>query len=650
MTLRLAIAAVLTCLLGAGPPGYVYDPASTEIPNGISVLCPHENCAYATEAGTSQLSHGSLIFGSVKFDCANPKRCYTDLHLHGHRIWISGVNPPLIDHATGKTTLVFPEAYTVTYQWADKPGRWVLEDVPEFIPASWLLTGKGDESDRLCWLINIAHRLGRGVLFDIPVGYSQVIELPNGFRWRGMGDGKRGPHLLAAAVLERMRLDIGNYDPRNAWGTELQAYLLTSPPTITHKPDCKRLTIEDLDLDGDCFSVDWKAVQSDPTKWDAAAVSQSLRESFCCAGLAFINQSNRPVDGLVANLRNVHVHDFPGSCVIGHPSMRFVTENLTLGNSVSGRVAYYLPGHHRNRVSYGFSRTSVERALPMVCDGWKYAYGSGPANPWPENAAGSNVLGLVNHEHVDVRHGRKLQPVEIRGVDIDCKGSPFDTALSWSIDCRVSGTVRNGIVGCGANAVGEINAELDLTTENVPPPALTFASTGTANWNRLTLKHVNHRTERPEPAGGWGYNNATQVNAWMAVVSTPPTVSLKRGPHHAPEARQEIVFEGVSDDWPTLGLVHFVDWGLIQPGECIPTTVIIRGGRFNNRVHNKIGWMPGYQQKPPPSFDPAKYPVKVILDGVTLNDVTPGPFRGDDSYAMQAKTIVLRDCRMVRVP
>jgi hypothetical protein len=621
---------------------FYYDPTSTLPPDGISVICPPENRGIQTDVisgGWRQLSKTQLILGSVHFSSVNNSApSYTDWRLHGHSTYPIGVPTPFIEHATGKVKSPYPADYYVTYDYAAIPGRYIrIWDANTPVTPSMLGEGEdGDDSNIICWALNIASQLGRDVFLEKEYTFSSVIELPNNMRLFGRGDNESGLKLLANKCMQRYRKDLGHYDSKNGFPSLLDAYLYCYPPCITHKNDARSIRIDDLHINGNQGEFNWTEIDTYPIKWNKPDVANVLQNSPAMAGLAFTNQNNRVVN-LNIRINNVHVHDFPSSCALFSIGCLVSSKNMTLGNAVSGRVLYYAPGHHENLTLYGFSRTSMARIPgPFICNGFKYE-SRGYTNSWPGNAEPQNVLGIINEALKDVRAGRKSVPIEIYGIDIDCRNSPFQTAIGIGAECTLRGKVRDGLITTGANMVGTIdNCEVDLVTENSKPPIFTFVSNNAqGNWGSLLWKQTEHRTSRPQI----DWNNH---HDWNSKMDNPTQVRVRRNISHCPEATQTIELRYKSD-WYQQGLVWIPDLVNLTPQQCVPTTIKLVDCVFNNQYAQLIGVNEGFTQTIPSGL--SNYPVRIHAENCLFNIIPGQPFRGDSQYPQQFEIFKMRNCR-----
>lgn len=464
-----------------------------------------------------------------------------------------------------------------------------------------------DDTELLRWSLLVSRVLDVPLWIDREYGYSDVLETQENQTIRGNGPYAPGLRMLPGEWFA---------NPDFSWPKRGVA-------AIVHAPGVKWFTLRDLQLDGGQQDVDWHAVATGP---HAARFSQFLRESPCWGGVCPTTQDGRsPLEELT--LENVHIHDCPGSCLFGMAKVH--ARNLTLGNSVSGRILYRFRGECTGLHTYGFSRSSVARVnAQSTIAGWTYR-GEGQVNPWPTNDQPDTIVAIERMSGVE-------GSVTLSGIDFDGADSVFldTTAIRSNDDCRISGEVRN-LRSFAASPVnlGPYTVALDLVCRDSRPPDLGWPL---ANVRDARLRYVNTTTRKSKADHDWSYT-AAGYRDWSRAVPEGFKVSVARKPHHAPDHTQTIELH-IDEDWPQWLVVHFVDLAidgrLRRPDEVIPTTVRV-SGRIDNRLANWIGTMPGVTQAV--QFTPAeleRLPVRVIVDGLACRKVEPGSFRGNQPWSV----------------
>ena len=489
---------------------------------------------------------------------------------------------------------------------------------PSDVPL-WAGTAENDDTERVRCALLIARVLRAPVHIDREYRYSGVLELQENQIIYG-----NGPHAPGLRMNPKPWFDAPDF----SWPKSGVA-------AIVHAPGVKRFTVRDLQIDGGQQDVDWQAVATGP---NAAKFSQWLRESPSWAGLAPTTQDGRsPCEEIT--LENVHIHDCPGTCLFGMAMMR--CRNLTLGNSVSGRILYRFRGECTGLHTYGYSRSSVARInAPATIVGWTYR-GGGYVNPWPENEQPGAICAI---ERLTSSPGM----VALENIDWDGKDSVFagTVALRANEHCRVTGCLR-GLRSFDSSPVqlGSYTVDLDLRTTDSAPPNL-FAGQ-LANVRDARIKWVNTDT-RDKSAIDWSYTG-TAYAVWSRLLHNAVQVSVARKPHHPPDHEQRIELH-VDNPWPTNLVLHLPDlcvfengaWRMRRADEVVPTTVRLTG-RIDNRIAAWIGTQPGWSQGyVPTAAELEALPVRVIIDGLRCNTIAPGPFVGDQPWTIHAGMIEVR--------
>jgi hypothetical protein len=249
-------------------------------------------------------------------------------------------------------------------------------------------------------------------------------------------------------------------------------------------------------------------------------------------------------------------------------------------------------------------------------------------------------LGLVNPVSPDSDQTTVIGTSDARGdgeinlpnIDIDLTGSKFESGIAFGASGLVRGVVRGGNTNYGGSSSGALKATIDLDIEG-EPPTLSFPSgNGQANWAFLDatfrLRGVNPNSRE----------------------DSPPVLHLKRNASHPPGHTQDIRLRITSNSpnygtvppgpRPCLGLLHLPDLAAITPAECVPTTILIDGGRFNNTTSQLVSVNPGYGQQTWPT-NIADYPVRITVQNAVLNIVKPSA----SNYAAQFRILTLVNCR-----
>lgn len=476
---------------------------------------------------------------------------------------------------------------------------------------------EGDDTELLQWSLLASRVLGVPLYINREYRYSRVLEIHEGQTVYGNGPFKPGLRMDVKSIIESQSTAV--FDANQA--------------SFCHAPGVNQFTIRDLQIDGGQYDIDWEATTS-VEPW-ATDLSQRLREAPYYSGLGLVTQNgrNNPTEVI---LENIHVHDTCGTCMFGVPKIR--GRNITLGNSVSGRVLYAFRGECFGLHTYGFTRTSIARITTNCCiDGWTYE-GRGFTNPWPANAPQQNVCGIQNFA------GDPVGVCELRNIHWDGSDSELSQSFHASANCMVTGHIKN-LDGPYTNDVntGPFSMNFDLVAVDCKPPSL--STFGLANVRSAKIRWV-HKTEtRDKTAIDWSYTGP-EYAVWSPQLDVPFSISVARQAHHAADHEQRIHIH-LDHDWPTWFVIHFPDLCIDDGGlrlrtaeEIIPTYVTM-SGRVDNRLAVWIGANGGFSNQVVPQLgELAALPIRVIFDGLACNEIPPGNFRGDDPHTIHSEMYV----------
>lgn len=604
------------------PAGYWLDSTSTAAPDGVTVLAPPDCQQSHTEElrgpGYLRLAHQQIVLGSVTLDCGDPAKSCDDWRLHGHRNYLTGGNPPYIDHARGLLRLPFPElTYRVSYRYAASPGRWVATDTRSPLSPSMLgAAGDGvtDDTDRLAWTINVAAATGRGLYLDRCYAFGCIIELP-AITITGRGADVPGLRMLPS-VLDMYRH--GYIRP------PLTEALNQWPAHITAAHGAKSVTIRDVLIEGAAATVNWADVT--PANYYTKRLADDLQNSPTFSGLSVSDQSNRRPPQTVT-LENVAIRDCLGSCLLGFADTRFSTRNLTLENSVGCRLMYSALGTHQNLSlkGYGWLLRAEE---PFVCAGLTYR--GGDHHPWPLSANYSNQGGI---ELGNVRSWPRMpQPTHVTGLDLDFTGTPITRGLVLCGEAHIEGTIRHHdsarpllpFVTVGSTIRGAApGARITLRTINGASPVLSHVSgTTKANWQDLIF----------------AWHNTVDANHQTSWPIEAPVIRVARQPDSPAVQTITLTMHPGTKMWNAL---HVPDAQETPARDCVPTIVVIRGSVLDLESTNVVATRRGATEET--QADIADKPLRVRFVDCVIRLGTVGTPRNLER--LRVKTVEFVRCQ-----
>lgn len=601
------------------------EPTSTLPPDGVAVVCPIESSSQGSDevsgSGWRQLSHTQLLFGTVTLTCDDEQLCCTDLDLHGHQQWcIGGVaNQPLIDYVTGRIKLpVANKSYTVTYRFASLPGRLVrIWGRDEPVTPSMC-------SGSVHWAATMARWLNHPVHFEGET-VSHVLEFPSGSRVSGK------LHYDARAAIERMRIDVGNYIPKNGWATKLDGALVRGGLGATVTSNATEITFTDFEIYADRLDdAYWDEVLNTPTKWNKADVQNAFQNSPYGCGLFFTPQSGRVVTGLKINVtERLHVHDMPGSCILSSVDVFWDADTIEIGSSFHGRPYYELRGVIGLLSLYGHSRTSMARIPSGTTISTLRYRSNGQTNP---ASAAENQIAVMG-----ISDARGEEEVHVPNIDVDLTGSVYKFGASIGMSGVFRGRVKGGGLVFNASAKGAIKTSLDLDLEGEPPP-LCYPKFG----NNVIKAQANFAwLDATFFLRGVNPNNRPD---------SPSMIGVQRNDSHPEGHTQNLLLRYRGSRWYSgqrkdaitcLGLTHLHDLSTTSVADCVPTNIVIDGGRFNNRTTQIISPNVGYTVQTWPT-NTSDYPVRVMVRNAVLNVWKPAP--QDNTYPQQFEILTLENC------
>lgn len=472
-----------------------------------------------------------------------------------------------------------------------------------------------DDTEVLQWALLVSRVLGVPLYINREVRYSTgVLEIQEGQTVYGNGPFRPGLRMDVKSIIESQSIATVN------------SYL----PSLCHAPGVDKFTIRDLQIDGGQGDIDWAAIAESGQY--AADLSNVLRNSPGYSGLGLVNQSGRNVPTEVV-LEDIHIHDTCGTCMFGFPKIR--GRNITLGNSVSGRVLYRFYGECLGLHTYGFTRSSIARVnAACLINHWTYE-GMGHTNPWPENASQRNICAIERQSGVPGR-------AQLLNIYWDGTDSELFESFKANENCIVTGRIKSLKGPYTADVeIGPYSMDFDLVATDCTPPDL--AAFEKANLRSANIRWVHKTESRDKATIDWSYTGPAYA-VWSKNIDLPIRVSVARKAWHAADHEQRINIH-FDHDWPQWLVLQLpdltIDDGsglrLRTPEEVVPTYIRL-SGRIDNRMAAWIGPRGGVTEQYVPQLGELEaLPIKVIFDGLACNEISPGSFRGDQPHTIHSE-------------
>ena len=612
---------------------WLWDPTSTAHPDGISVVCPLSCRTYNsyeanfTNGQAHPLLDSKIILGTLNLEGADPDHSASDWELHGHTWHMEPLRPgnlPLIDHKAGTVWSYVTDSFTVSYQYASQPGRWIRQWGPDDPVCISMLSDDQlvDHTDRIRWCVNLAHSLNRDICIDGHYYYSGVIELYSGQTIYGTRGAKL--EVRSADVIEKYRIDVGNSNSINGCASWFENALQTTRPYLLPKPHGTNYTIRDLELYGAADLVDWMWVR-DSGSFDPTELAHQFQDAPQWGAWAFTTHGGRPNNNPKLTIRNCHIHDYASAMLLMDGTVDI--DGLKAGNVVGNRAIYRCRGVIRNLETYGWCRFNpVRHNHPIRIENWKHTSNQA-GHPWPEITF-TNVAVCEGENTQGWNDSREQYTAILDGIDIDVTG--FADGLSLSAETYVRGIIRNAVGAWRINdkiegAISQIHA--DVVLDNAGTPSLSWPWTNAqANVRDFQIRCVDRTPAIAPPGVGrhWG-------------------LFVARNPSHSANHAQQISVRH-SSDHPLKSLVHISDVST-RTGytDTIPTTFDLSGS-FNNTRASLVHFRPGIDEQGPTPIV-GSVPVRINLHDALINMIAPGGLALNNYYPEQFKVLSMARVR-----
>jgi len=635
-----------------------YDAGSEDFPDQLETLIATAHTEEATEShdlsSTKTLANTPVIFGTVTLiDTVDGTYTCTDTILHKHRI---GTNQaPYINHETGSVSLK-NRIFDITYRYASAPGRWkrMLKPTTPVSPYMLGAIGSGDETDLVAWSLLKANALGRNVFIDREYFYTRHLQLYSNQLLYGRGREKAGLSCLGDAVMDRYRTDLDNVDPSTGVDTSLHSQIGTAQPSISPKSGSDSFRIRDLQMKGNILDFDWA------THEDSLAGAQNAWQNspqYC--GITATEQNGCVVLGLKCEVENVWIHGYGASLMLFSNAIdnNSFARNPKLGNCLGQRFWYGWSGYVQNYHAHGYFRYDLGRWYnPLHCHGLLYRDDWQATWPAWEDVVGddrdgnamqmaSGTGGTVNN---DIRSGRKAGPFVIHGLDVD-----FNTALNSVMTYLLSMRQENEVIGVcrhllpGAsspNYTGAIERVVwDLLTVDSQLPNKGVTASGYVASHHQEM--VNIQRTRAVPAGDGSFDWGNSSN-WFSVVSFAPAIGIGKNSFGVDEFVRWNKRE-LQCDYPVDHVVRIPSIRDTAAEDIYPSQMVLSGhinNRFprffmpDNNLTVQVADLAEYA-----TFE--TYPVRVYLDRLTFNVITPPGGTWKNTYFEELRIIKMRGCR-----
>jgi hypothetical protein len=370
--------------------GTVFIPDS-ELSTLISEVIPPGTFTAATDADVAMgysLSHAGIDLESVECVLTNGGETITGWQMHGHVMAPTTTyrqfSPqlPLIDTANGKFRDPYGAltGYTtktggllIRYKYATSGLRLKRVTGDRFDLRWWPVTSVDDESgpqvdntDYICWANNAAALAGAQEIYHHDFyHYGNAIEQPDGVAWVG-----RGPDLSGLVVMDEEGYselllskstapNAANHPgaaPYSIW-FKYQHFFKSYTPTVSAASGAKRLTLEDISLDGNADNN--LAYWTDQSLYanGYADSNQYFYNSPLYTGYNLSNAQARVVpEGQKLIIRgHVKITGYGGGSIIGDGNNRTIqTGLLEVGDSLHNHWLYHVDGEFDNLHCSGY--------------------------------------------------------------------------------------------------------------------------------------------------------------------------------------------------------------------------------------------------------------------------------------------------------